>query len=94
MNCTIFFWEPFIQMHSYDWGPGMSEWGFRMGWFLPPIIMLIALILVIFGIVYLIRRKSPPGAGEDSALNILKKRYARGEIGKEEFEEKRRHIES
>jgi putative membrane protein len=34
------------------------------------------------------------GAHEDSSIEILKKRYARGEIDKEEFEEKRKVLES
>ncbi len=55
-------------------------------------------ILVIVGIVLLVvwavQKGTGGGAGrtEESALEILKKRYARGEISKEEFEEKKRHI--
>ncbi|MBI2171195.1 MAG: SHOCT domain-containing protein [Chloroflexi bacterium] len=36
---------------------------------------------------------SPMGASrEDSALEILKRRYARGDISKEEYEEKKRDL--
>lgn len=88
------------QGRGYDWGhgPGMMGWGYGMGWF-GGIIMIAFWIAVIVGIVLLIRWLviSTRSTGqsthhEDSALEILKRRYARGEIGKEEFEEKKRDL--
>ena len=69
-----------------------------MGWF-GPIIMTAFWIAVIVGIVVLIRwlvlsvkaGGHATTAGE-SALEILKKRYVRGEINKEEFEEKKKDL--
>jgi putative membrane protein len=37
-------------------------------------------------------RTGPGHKTEESALDILKKRYARGEISREEYEEKKRDI--
>ena len=53
-------------------------------------------ILVILGIVVLVkwlleREKKPSESGE-GALDILKRRYAKGEIDKEEFEQKKRDL--
>lgn len=64
-----------------------------MGWF-GWIFMVISWVLVILGVVYLVRLVvGTKGEGkEDTAVDILKKRYARGEISKEEFEEKKRDI--
>jgi putative membrane protein len=69
-------------MHWSNYGWGM---GFGFGWFL----MALFWILVILGIIYLI--KAIAGGRkweekEDTALEILKKRYAKGEVNKEEFE--------
>jgi putative membrane protein len=61
--------------------------------------MVIFWIAVIVGIVLLIRwliistRTPSHGTSSgESALDILKKRYARGEIDKQEFEEKKKDL--
>ncbi len=87
------------QWGGYGWGmgPGMG-WGFGMAGFWN-IIMLAFWVAVIVGIIFLIRwlvvSTGGPGRSarsEDSALEILKRRYARGEVNKEEFEEKKRAL--
>lgn len=72
---------------------GMMDYGMGSGfmWFLG----LIFWILVIIGLVMLIKYLWEGGGGkkeQESALEILKKRYASGEISKEEFEEKKRDL--
>jgi putative membrane protein len=92
--------DVFAQWRGYEWGhgPGMMGWGYGMGWF-GPIIMIAFWIAVIVGIVLLIRwlilstrSVNQKTHHDDSALEILKKRYAKGEINKDEFEEKKRDL--
>ena len=74
-------------------GPGMMGWGV-MGGFMG-IGMIIFWGLIIWGIVALVRGGAPGNhySGQsDSALEVLKRRYARSEISKEEFEEKKRDL--
>ena len=76
----------------YGWGLG--HYGGWLGW-LGPIFMVIFWALVITGMALLIRYLLKLGRNaqhEGSALEILKKRYAKGEIGKEEYEEKRKEL--
>jgi putative membrane protein len=80
-----------------QWGPYMGGYGYGMGWF-GGIMMIAFWALLIVGLVYLIRAMvgRERGGGEpgrpDSAADILRKRYARGEIDKKDFEEKMRDI--
>ncbi|NCP77119.1 SHOCT domain-containing protein [Candidatus Gracilibacteria bacterium] len=60
--------------------------------FLGPILMILFWIIVIVLIVYLVRAGhggdyKQGGHGGKTALDILKERYAKGEITKKEFEE-------
>lgn len=79
-------------------GGMMGGYGYGMGWF-GSMVMIVFWILVIVGLVFLIRwlasstKNDGHGAKpEDSAIEILKKRYATGEITKEEFEEKKKGL--
>ncbi len=69
-------------MHGIN---GMS-WGMGFGWF----IGIVILILVIWAITKgLNANKNSTPTERKSVLDILKERYARGEINKEEFEERK-----
>ncbi len=68
------------------WGDGW--WGFGMG-----LVWLVFLGLIVTGIVLVIRGSSEGGSGRGrgtSALDILDDRFARGEIDREEYEERKR----
>jgi len=82
-----------VAAQPFDWGPGgwgmhymWGAWGVGMMLF-----MLIFWLLVIAGVIALLRWLWSAGGGAprsagDAAEDILKKRYARGEISKEEFQ--------
>mgnify|MGYP006282050707 FL=1 len=65
--------------------------GIGMGW--GWIIGLILLVLVIWLVVRSTTQTvDSENKTEETALDVLKKRYARGEISKEEFEEKKKDL--
>ncbi len=66
-------------MHWGDYG-----WGMGFGW----IFMIIFWALVILGIVYVFQAvtRGVGKSGTEEPLEILRKRYAKGEISREEFE--------
>ena len=73
----------------------MDVWiRYGLGWF-GFIFMIAFWALVILGIVYLVKAIAGRGASspkEESPLDILKKRYAKGEIDQEEFIKRRKDL--
>ena len=80
--------------HPWMWWPCGSMWIF-------PIFMFIAMLFCFLGFSRRWRRRTPWGSssghhGEseylETALEMLKKRYAKGEITKEEFDQMKKDI--
>jgi len=77
--------------HMMTWGGGWGWGGFgllHLLWWGLIVLGIVALVRVSFG-------RGPPGfrrSEEDSALAILRERFARGEIDKAEFEERKRDL--
>lgn len=73
----------------YDWGygdNGYGVWGF--------VFMLLIMALVVIGVIVAIRylgsHTGSSGGQKETALDILQRRYASGEIDKNEYEERRK----
>jgi putative membrane protein len=79
------------------WMHGMAAWGPGMGF-----MMFLFWILIVVGIVFLAwffsevgrRARGPQAAGaQETALEVLRKRYARGEITRDQYQEMKRELE-
>lgn len=102
MTCTSAWAQQPSATEGDPYGPGMMGWG--GGWYgmiLGPLFMILALAAVIAVAALLVRwfggtshgsQPPHPMQSERTALDILKERYARGEIDKQEFDERRRVI--
>jgi putative membrane protein len=76
-------------MYNWGYGGGMGYEPFN--WLL----MLLPIGLVVLGVILLVRylaRENHSHGHENNALEVLKTRYAKGEIDKQEFEEKRKAL--
>jgi putative membrane protein len=78
-----------LYTNNFGWGAENM-----MGWFGGGIMMIVFWALVIALIVWIVREVSGGNSvrSRSNALDILKERYAKGEIDKEEFEAKKKDI--
>lgn len=77
------------------WGDMGSMMGWGGGWgFFGALHMVLWWVLIVLGIVVLVKWlfSGTGRAGGARAIEVLKERYARGEIGKDEFEQKKRDL--
>lgn len=78
--------------YNQDWGHGMG-YGYGGMW----LMWLLIICIIILAAYLLIRETKKKDMGTpqlETPLEILKKRYASGDISKEQFEEMRRDLES
>jgi putative membrane protein len=96
-------WGSFSGWNTGGWGMMGPGWGYMgpgmmggFGWGWMPLLVIVFWGLIIWGIVAVVRStKHESGqdtSADESALDVLKLRYARGEIKKKEYEEKKREI--
>ena len=92
-GCQNFYVQKGCVMPYGPYGPGPWGWGWMVGGW---IMMLLFLGLLIAGIVVLVRaltgRSMFAQPSYDSALEVLRRRYAAGEITKDQFEEMKRTL--
>ncbi len=94
INGIVLQWGGYDRYGGGGMGPGMM--GYGVGWVMG-IINIIFWVVVIIGVIYLIKWLSSTSKqggketkGENTAFDILRERYAKGEINREEFEEKKK----
>lgn len=75
----------------------MFGWGHMMDWRYGGMFMWIPVVVVIVVVVLLITQTTRPGRSDsplrESPMDILKRRYAKGEITKEEFQRMKKDLQ-
>lgn len=74
---------------DFGYGHMMNNGGGVFMW----LIILLAVAAVIYVVLQSMKSRDRDRSSGETALDILRKRYARGEISKEEFDEKKGHLQ-
>ena len=84
------------QERGYEWGWGMHPmWGVWGAWGIAMMAMIllfwgVVIVGIVLGIRWLMGQAREPQ--RDTAMDILRQRYARGDVTKEEFEARKRDL--
>ena len=79
---------------GYGMGPGMmGGYGYGYGGMFMGILFLILAGIAIYFIVQSVRSKNGIGQAKELPIDILKKRYAKGEITKEDFDRMKNELQ-
>jgi len=92
----------FFAAPSAQYGPG-GGWGghmmYGMGWLGGPLMIVFWILLIVAGValvrwLFAASRKDPaaPAAAPDRSLAILKERYAKGEIDREQYQAMKKEL--
>lgn len=81
----------FVSVTAFAFGPGAGYgcqfgFGYGFGGMFMGIILLVLVVVVIYFIVRNVQLKNRADQTQESAMDILKKRYAKGEITKDDFD--------
>jgi putative membrane protein len=75
--------------HMAGWNHMMGYGGGILVWFL----FLILIAVIAYFVIQSTRSRTRDGAPKETAMEILQKRFARGEISKDEYEERKRILQ-
>ncbi len=80
-----------VSVTAFAFGPGAGYgcqfgFGYGFGGMFMGIILLALVVVVIYFIVRNVQLKNKTGQAQESAMDILKKRYAKGEVTKDDFD--------
>lgn len=85
-----------LALQGWMEGPMHGGWmagTFAVLWILLSVGFLVLLAVALVTVIRYLRSKTGPSGDGGSALEILKQRYARGELSREEFQRTRQEIE-
>lgn len=91
LSCTR---DGFGPGRSGGWGPMMGYgYGYGYGGMFMGILFLIIIAVLVYFVIQFLTTKGRPPIQNESPLDILKMRYAKGEITKEQYEQMKKDIE-